>query len=104
MALIGFGLVIACQVPDLPCQLPYPMPTLGLLPWPSIVFMESSSEDTNQLDQRSNEKVSFTLEVDPEIAAVLEKLQAEYGAISKGRVVEMLLNDLIIGEDSEPGE
>ena len=39
--------------------------------------MESSSEDTNQLDQRSNVKVSFTLEVDPEIAAVLEKLQAE---------------------------
>ena len=66
--------------------------------------MESSSEDTNQLDQRSNEKVSFTLEVVPEIADVLEKLQAEYGAISKGRVVEMLLNDLILGEDSEPGE
>ena len=61
--------------------------------------MESSSEDTNQLDQRSNVKVSFTLEVDPEIAAVLEKLQAEYGAISKGRVVEMLLNHLILGED-----
>ena len=66
--------------------------------------MESSSEDTNQLDQRSNEKVSFTLEVDPEIAVLLEKLQAEYGARSKGRVVELLLKDLILGEDSEPGE
>ena len=66
--------------------------------------MESSSEDTNQLVQRSNEKVSFTLEVDPEIAAVLERLQAEYGARSKGRVVEMLLKDLMLGEDSEPGE
>ena len=52
----------------------------------------------------SNVKVSFTVEVGPEILAVLEKLQAEYGARSKGRVVEMLLQDLIFGEDSEPGE
>ena len=66
--------------------------------------MESSSEDTNQLDQRSNEKVSFTLEVDPEIAALLEKLQVEYAASSKGRVIEMLLRDLIFGEDSDPSE
>ena len=51
-----------------------------------------------------SKKVAFEVEVDPEIAAVLEKLQAEYGARSKGRVVEMLLNDLILNEDSEPGE
>ena len=50
----------------------------------------------------SSDKVSFTIEVDPEIAALLEKLQVEYGASSKGRVVEMLLRDLILGEDSEP--
>ena len=66
--------------------------------------MESSGKESSQPDQTVNDKVSFTVEVDPEIAAVLEKLQAEYGAISKGRVVEMLLNDLILGEDSEPGE
>ena len=66
--------------------------------------MELSGDGSSQPDQMVNEKVSFTVEVDPEIAAVLEKLQAEYGAISKGRVVEMLLNDLIFGEDSEPGE
>ena len=66
--------------------------------------MDQKSRDIDQPDQQVNEKVSFTLEVDPEIAAVLEKLQAEYGAISKGRVVEMVLNDLILGEDSEPGE
>ena len=52
----------------------------------------------------SNGKVSFTIEVDPEIAALLEKLQVEYAASSKGRVVEMLLRDLIFGEDSESGE
>ena len=66
--------------------------------------METGSEPSNHVDQKSNDKVSFTIEVDPEIAAVLEKLQAEYGARSKGRVVEMLLKDLMLGEDSEPGE
>ena len=52
----------------------------------------------------SSDKVSFTIEVDPEIAALLEKLQVEYAASSKGKVVEMLLRDLIFGEDSESGE
>ena len=46
----------------------------------------------------SKGKVSFTLEVDPEIAALIEKLQVEYGAHSKGRVVEMLLRDLMAPE------
>ena len=66
--------------------------------------MELSGDGSSQPDQTVNEKVSFTVEVDPEIAAVLEKLQAEYGARSKGRVVEMLLRDLIFGEDSDPSE
>ena len=66
--------------------------------------METGSEPSNQIDQKSNDKVSFTIEVDPEIAALLEKLQVEYAASSKGRVIEMLLRDLIFGEDSEPGE
>ena len=52
----------------------------------------------------SSDKVSFTIEVDPEIAALLEKLQVEYAASSKGRVIEMLLRDLIFGEDSDPSE
>ena len=66
--------------------------------------METGSEPSNQIDQKSNDKVSFTVEVDPEIAALLEKLQVEYAASSKGRVVEMLLRDLIFGEDSDPSE
>ena len=66
--------------------------------------MDQKSRGIDQPDQQVNEKVSFTVEVDPEIAALLEKLQAEYGAISKGRVIEMLLKDLILGEDSEPGK
>ena len=57
-----------------------------------------------ELMSNSSDKVSFTIEVDPEIAALLEKLQVEYAASSKGRVVEMLLRDLIFGEDSEPSE
>ena len=59
--------------------------------------MESSGEESSQPDLTGNDKVLFTVEVDPEIAAVLEKLQAEYGARSKGRVIEMLLKDLILG-------
>ena len=66
--------------------------------------MELSGDGSSQPDQTVNEKVSFTVEVNPEIAVLLEKLQAEYGARSKGRVVELLLRDLILGEDSEPGE
>ena len=66
--------------------------------------MESSGKESSQRDQTGNDKVSFTIEVDPEIAALLEKLQVEYAAISKGRVVEMLLRDLIFGEDSDPSE
>lgn len=66
--------------------------------------MTEQGELSNNPSQKPAEKVSFTLEVDPEIAAVLEKLRAEYGARSKGRVVEMLLQDLIFGEDSEPSE
>ena len=66
--------------------------------------METGSEPSNHVDQKSNDKVSFTIEVDPEIAALLEKLQVEYAASSKGRVVEMLLRDLIFGEDSDPSE
>ena len=66
--------------------------------------MDQKSKGIDQPVQQVNQKVSFTVEVDPEIAAVLEKLQVEYGVISKGRVIEMLLNDLILGEDSEPGE
>lgn len=66
--------------------------------------MKTAGDPSNQIDQKGNDKVSFTLEVDPEIAVVLEKLQVEYGARSKGGVVEMLLQDLIFGEDSEPSE
>ena len=66
--------------------------------------MEIAGDTSNQIDPKDKDKVSFTLEVNSEIAAVLEKLQAEYGARSKGRVIEMLLQDLIFGEDSEPGE
>ena len=66
--------------------------------------MELAGEGSNRPDQKDNDKVSFTIEVDPEIAALLEKLQVEYAASSKGRVIEMLLRDLVFGEDSEPGE
>ena len=60
--------------------------------------METAGEPSNQIDQKGNDKVSFTIEVDPEIAALLEKLQVEYGAHSKGRVIEMLLRDLMAPE------
>ena len=66
--------------------------------------MELAGEGSNRPDQKDNDKVSFKVEVDPEIAAVLDKLQAEYGAISKGRVIEMLLKDLILGENPESSE
>ena len=66
--------------------------------------MDRKSRGIDQPDQQDSEKVSFTVEVDPEIAVLLEKLQVEYGAHSKGRVIEMLLQDLIFGEDSESGE
>ena len=62
--------------------------------------MDSTGEPSSQKDQRGNDKISFTVEVDPEIAAALEKLQAEYGARSKGSVVETLLMDLIQGENA----
>jgi predicted aconitase with swiveling domain len=62
--------------------------------------METAGESPDQVYRKRKDKVSFTVEVDPEIAAVLEKLQAEYGARSKGRVVETLLMDLILGENS----
>ena len=61
--------------------------------------MQLAGEGSNRPDQKDNDKVSFTIEVDPEIAALLEKLQVEYGASSKGRVVEMLLRDLIAPEE-----
>ena len=61
--------------------------------------MELAGEGSNRPDQKDNDKVSFTIEVDPEIAALLEKLQVEYAAHSKGRVVEMLLRDLMTPEE-----
>ena len=47
----------------------------------------------------SNEKVSFKVEVNPAIADLLEKLQVEYGVQTKGRVIEMLLQDLLTPEE-----
>ena len=61
--------------------------------------METGSEPSNQIDQKSSDKVSFTIEGDPEIAALLEKLKVEYAASSKGRVIEMLLRDLMAPEE-----
>ena len=49
-------------------------------------------------------KVSLTLSLPKEVLNALELLKREYGVGSKGRVLEMLLEDLILGEDSEPGE
>ena len=61
--------------------------------------MDQNSRGIDQPDQQVNAKVSFTVEVDPEIASLLEKLKAEYGAHSKGRVIEMLLRDLMAPEE-----
>ena len=41
------------------------------------------------------ERVSLTLDLSKEIIEVLDKLKAEYGARTRARVVEMLLQDLI---------
>ena len=60
--------------------------------------MKSASDESIKPDQKVNEKVSFAIEVDPEIAVLLEKLKAEYGAHSIGSVVEMLLRDLMAPE------
>ena len=45
------------------------------------------------------ERVSLTLNLSKEILEVLDKLKAEYGAASRARVLEMLLQDLISPEE-----
>ena len=45
------------------------------------------------------ERVSLTLDLSKEIIEVLDKLKSEYGARTRARVVEMLLQDLISPEE-----
>ena len=44
-------------------------------------------------------RVSLTLNLTKEILVVLDQLKSEYGAASRGRVLEILLQDLINSED-----
>ena len=62
------------------------------------MFVTKQADSANNQSNAPDGKVSFTVEVDPEIAVLLEKLQVEYGAHSKGRVIEMLLRDLMAPE------
>ena len=68
--------------------------------------MDQKSRNVDQPDQQVSEKikVSVTLSLPKEVVNALELLKREYGVGSKGRVLEMLLEDLILGEDSEPSE
>ena len=61
------------------------------------MFVTKQADSANNQSNAPDGKVS-TVEVDPEIAVLLEKLQVEYGAHSKGRVIEMLLRDLMAPE------
>ena len=45
------------------------------------------------------ERVSLTLNLSKEMLEILDPLKKEYGAASRGRVVEMLLQDLIGPEE-----
>ena len=45
------------------------------------------------------ERVSVTLNLSKEILELLDQLKKEYGAASRGRDVEMLLQDLINPEE-----
>ena len=44
-------------------------------------------------------RVSVTLDLTKETLMFLDKLKSEYGAASRGRVVEMLLQDLLNPEE-----
>ena len=45
------------------------------------------------------ERVSLTLNLSKEVILILDKLKAEYGAKTRARVVELLLQDLIGPEE-----
>jgi metal-responsive CopG/Arc/MetJ family transcriptional regulator len=45
------------------------------------------------------ERVSMTLNLSKEVILILDKLKKEYGAASRARVIELLLQDLIGPED-----
>ena len=50
-------------------------------------------------DQPNTEQVSLTLKLSKEIVEILDQLKMEYGAASRGRVVELLLRDLLGPEE-----
>ena len=45
------------------------------------------------------ERVSLTLNLSKEIIEILDQLKMEYGAVSRARVLELLLQDLIGPEE-----
>ena len=49
-------------------------------------------------DQGEKVKVNLSLNLTMEMVEILDQLKAEYGAASRGRVVEMLLQDFIAPE------
>ena len=65
---------------------------------------------TDQADQKKEpalgpkKKVSFNLELDPDIILALEKLKAEYGVQTRSKVIELLLESLILKKNTNSNE
>ncbi len=55
-----------------------------------------ASDNDGQLD---TDQIRVTVTVSKDILEVLDQLKAEYGARTRGRVIEMLLLDLISPEE-----
>ena len=53
---------------------------------------------TKKINHSDTDQLRVTITLNKEIFVVLEKLKAEYGVSTRGRVIEMLLQDLISPE------
>ena len=53
----------------------------------------------NSMDKSKKFRVNLTLNLSKEMDENLDKLKASYGAASRGRVVELLLQDLFNPEE-----
>ena len=45
--------------------------------------------------------MKVSMEIKDELIPLIDKLKAEYGASTRGRVIELLLEDLLLGDEPE---
>ena len=45
--------------------------------------------------------MKVSIDIKDELIVLIDKLKLEYGARTRGRVVEMLLEDLLLGDEQE---